>query len=194
MTAELNVIVRELSELTIVETKLLLLGRYTQAEARDEVHEEEDETRHEEGIREARNAVSNLVSELDVVAVEPATGDHAEAVEVRDVVTEYVCQYCGEGTRFADEYSRCKQASQQVTDDATHGMLGEDVQAIVNANPELDLCCQIADNGPNNTKYHCSPCGDKSRSRRDSNKSLCSRLAAVLFKLQHCRVVSQFID
>lgn len=77
---DLDVIVRELAELDVVDAYVLVLGGDAQAQARDQVHEEQDDARQDERIREAGNGVGELVRELDVVVVDPATGDRAEAV------------------------------------------------------------------------------------------------------------------
>lgn len=86
-TLELDIVVRELAELGIVETHLLFLGGGAQAQAGNEVHQEEDDAGHDEGVGEAGDAVGELVAELDVIVVEPAARDLGEAVEVGDVVT-----------------------------------------------------------------------------------------------------------
>lgn len=83
---KLNVVVGKLAELGVIKTKLLLLGSDTQAEARDEVHEEQDDAGHAERVGETGNTVGQLVAELDPVVVKPATGDLAEAIEVCNVV------------------------------------------------------------------------------------------------------------
>lgn len=88
MTAELDVVVGELAELAVVQAHLLLLGGDAQAEAGDEVHEEEDDAGEDEGVGETGDAVGELVGELDVVVVEPTTGDDGETVEMRYVITE----------------------------------------------------------------------------------------------------------
>lgn len=86
MAADLDVIVGELSELCIVETHLLLVGGDAQAETGDEVHDEEDDAGDDEGPGEARTAVGDLVAQLDVVVVEPATGDLGAAVQGGNIV------------------------------------------------------------------------------------------------------------
>lgn len=87
VTAQLDVVVGELAQLGVVEARLLLLGGGAQAQAGDEVHDEEDQAGDAEGVGEAGDAVRELVRELDVVVVEPAAVDLGEAVEVCDVVT-----------------------------------------------------------------------------------------------------------
>lgn len=90
MASKLNVIVGELAELGIIETKLLLLGRDTERETRDKVHEKQDDAGDDERVRETGNAVSELVAELDVVLVDPAAGNLGGAVEVSNVITAKV--------------------------------------------------------------------------------------------------------
>jgi hypothetical protein len=85
---ELNVVVGELAELAVIKTHLLLLGADAKAKTGDEVHDEQDDAGHDEGVRETRHAVSELVSELDPVVVDPTTGDDGNAIESGYVVTE----------------------------------------------------------------------------------------------------------
>jgi hypothetical protein len=87
VAGDLDVVIGELAELAVVETNLLPLGGDAQRQAGHEVHEEQDDAGHDERVREAGDAVGKLVAELDVVVVDPAAGDLAEAVEVGDVVT-----------------------------------------------------------------------------------------------------------
>lgn len=84
--AKLDIIVGELAKLGIVETQFLLLGRGAQAEARDQIHHEQDDTGDGERPREPGAAVGELVGQLDVVVVEPAAIDLGEAVKVSDVI------------------------------------------------------------------------------------------------------------
>lgn len=63
----------------------------TEREAGNEVEEEEDDAGHDEGVREAGDAVGELVGELDVVVVDPAAGDgrvtNGDTIESGNVVT-----------------------------------------------------------------------------------------------------------
>lgn len=77
---DLDVIVRELAKLDVVDTYVLILGGDAQAQARDQVHEEQNDASQDERIREAGNGVGELIRELDVVVVDPATRDVVEAV------------------------------------------------------------------------------------------------------------------
>ena len=82
----LDVVVREFAQLMVVDAEDLCFFGGAQAEARDQVHDEENDAGAEERIGEAGDGVGQLVAELDVVPVEPATGDNGHAVEVGDVV------------------------------------------------------------------------------------------------------------
>lgn len=99
MAAELDIVVRKLAHLGVVQAHFLLLGRHAQAQAGDQVQQEQDDARHNERVREAGHAVSELVAELDPVVVEPAAGDLGEAVEMGNVVA------VREGDRLAVCYS-----------------------------------------------------------------------------------------
>jgi hypothetical protein len=87
MALELDVIVGKLAQLDVVDAGILLVGRHTQAQAGDQVHQEQDDARQDERIGEAGNGVGELVGELDVVVVDPATGDDGETIESCYVVT-----------------------------------------------------------------------------------------------------------
>jgi len=83
---QLHIIISKLPDLRLIQPQHLLLHIHPQTQARNEIHQEEDDAGAEEGVREAGHAVGELVRELDVVAVQPAPGDHGEAVEVGYVV------------------------------------------------------------------------------------------------------------
>lgn len=83
---KLNVIVGELAKLTVIETDFLFLGANAKAEARDQVHEEQDQASHDKRVRKAGDRVSKLVAELDPVVVDPTTRNDAVAIEVGNVV------------------------------------------------------------------------------------------------------------
>lgn len=87
MSLELDVVVGELAELGVIGADVLLLGLDAQAQAGNQVHQEEDDACQDERVRETGDGVGDLVPELYVVVVDPATGDHAEAVERRYVIT-----------------------------------------------------------------------------------------------------------
>ena len=77
----------ELAQLAVIKTHLLLLSRSTQAQSGHEVHEEEDNAGHAKGVAESSNGVGKLISKLNVVVVQPASWNLAEAVKVGNVIT-----------------------------------------------------------------------------------------------------------
>ena len=83
----LNIIVGEFTELRVVNTDNLSILRCAERKAGDEVHDEQDEAGAEEAVGETRDTVCELISELDVMAIQPAAIDLGETVEMRNVVT-----------------------------------------------------------------------------------------------------------
>ena len=98
-----DVVVRELAHLRVVHAEDLGLLVAAHAAPGDVVHDPEDDRlrrrtsacgrferkgrgthRHDEGVAQAGHAVGDLVAELDVVVVEPATRDLGRAVEAGD--------------------------------------------------------------------------------------------------------------
>ena len=81
---QLDVVVRKLAELAVVQTELLLLGCHAQGQAGDEVHEEEQEAGEDEGPEEDGAGAGELVAELDPVVLDPADLVVRAAVERGD--------------------------------------------------------------------------------------------------------------
>lgn len=77
----------KLSKLSVVDSKNFGLLASTQTQARNQVHDEEDDASSTESIGETSNRVGNLVAELDPVVVDPSTGNRGVAIEVRNVIT-----------------------------------------------------------------------------------------------------------
>ena len=120
LPSQLNVIISELSDLSIVDAEDLGFLRGAQGEAGDQVHDEEDDAGAEEGVGCARDGIGDLVAELNPVLVEPAAVDLGEAIEVRYVVG-------GE------------EGCEDVADESTDGVLSEDIEGIVDAEDKLEL-------------------------------------------------------
>ena len=118
LTGQLNVIVCELADLSIVDTEDLSFFAGTEREAWDQVHDEENDTGSAERVDASGDGVRQLVAELDPVVIEPSSRDFGETIEMRYVV-------CGE------------EASQDVTDESPDCVDGEDVKSIVDADNEL---------------------------------------------------------
>lgn len=77
----------KLANLGIINTQNLILFGSTQAQTGNEVHDEQDNAGTDKGVGKSSDGVGKLVTELNVVVVDPATGDHGNTVKVRDVVT-----------------------------------------------------------------------------------------------------------
>jgi hypothetical protein len=152
LTGELDVIVREFADFRIVDTENLGLFACAEGETGDEVHDEEDDAGTAEGVDTTGDGVSELVAELDPVVVEPSTRDLSEAVQMRYVV-------CGEESR------------EDVADETTDGMLGEDVESIVDAEDELELGGVVGTGGSDDTVDDSGPCGNETGSRSDGYKT-----------------------
>lgn len=87
----LDVVVRELAELAIVNADDLGVLGGAQGEAWDQIHDEEDNAGAEERVGETGDAVCKLVRQLDVMSVEPATIDFGKPVKVRYVIAVSMC-------------------------------------------------------------------------------------------------------
>lgn len=80
----------ELSNLGIVHTKNLSLLTGTETETRDEIHDEENYAGSSKGIGKSSDGVGQLVSQLNIVVIEPTSCDDSVAIEVRYVITKIV--------------------------------------------------------------------------------------------------------
>lgn len=81
-----NEVVRKLSNLSIVDPNDLRFLADSKREPGDEVHGEEDDTGHSEGVGETGDCVGELMQDLDPVMVDPAAGDFCDTVQCRDVI------------------------------------------------------------------------------------------------------------
>ena len=139
-----NVVVCELAHLSVVDTHNLSLLRSTEAEARDKVHNPEDDGSHDEGVGNASDTIGELVGELDPVAVDPATFNGCEAtIEIRDVFLS-------------------KDTSEEVADNTTHTMGGKDIEAIIIAKDELELGGKVANSTGDDAKGNGGRCREMS--------------------------------
>ncbi len=114
LAGQLNIVVCKLANLCVVDTENFGFLTGTEREARDEVHDEEDDAGSTEGVETTRGRVSKLVAELDPVVVEPASGDLGEAIKMCYIVSS---EECGE----------------DVSDKTTDGVFSEDIKSIINA-------------------------------------------------------------
>lgn len=92
LASKLNVVVRKLANLDIVDSENLLLLGGAEPEGRDPGAQEAKSTQDDAGTAErvgaASDRVGDLVAKLDPVVVKPATVNLSGAVEVSNVVTE----------------------------------------------------------------------------------------------------------
>lgn len=79
---------------------------------------------------------------MDPVLVDPATGNDSVAIEMGDIVCS-------------------KQSRAQVTNQATHGVHGEDVEGIVGLNEEFELRGEVAAYASHDAVYDCCPWWDE---------------------------------
>lgn len=94
LASELDVIVGKLADFDIVNAKSLLFLSSTEAkcghEFANKVERGEDQACANERVCAAGEGVSELVTELYPVMVQPATGNDCVAVEMRNIVTAIV--------------------------------------------------------------------------------------------------------
>lgn len=76
----------KLADLGIVNTHDLVFLVCTKAESRNEVENEQDNASTEERVRSSRHRVSELVPELDIVVVDPASSNFSGAIKVCNVI------------------------------------------------------------------------------------------------------------
>ena len=152
LAGQLDVVVGELADLRVVDAQDLGLLGGAQGEAGDQVHEEEDQAGAAEGVDAAGDGVRELVAELDPVVVEPAAGDLGEAVEVGYVV-------------------RGEEGGQDVADQAADGVLGEDVEGVVDAEDELELGGVVGSCCSDDTVDDCGPGWNESGAGGDGNET-----------------------
>jgi hypothetical protein len=82
----LNEVVCEFTNFGFIDTcDFGFLGR-AERETWNQVHEEEDDAGHAERVTEASHAIAELVGELDVVVVEPSTGNESDSIQCRNVI------------------------------------------------------------------------------------------------------------
>lgn len=152
VTRQLDVVIREFADLGIVDAHNFVFFRRAEGEAGNEVDGEEDDARADEGVGEARDGVSKLVGNLDPVAVEPATGDLGETVEMRNVVGS-------------------EESSEQVADQTANSVHGEDIESVIDFEKVLELGSVVAADTADNTEDNSRPGGNETGTRRDGNET-----------------------
>lgn len=85
-----------------------------------QVQDEQDQSCHDKGVAASGDRVGQLVAELDPVVVDPASANHGDAVQVRDVVGS-------------------KEGSEDVAHETADAVHGKDVESVVDLKQELEL-------------------------------------------------------
>lgn len=153
VTADLDVVVRELAVLVIVHTEELSLLGGTELQAGDQIDELGDDGGHDESVGGAGDDGSDLPSEENVVAVEETTGEAGvDAVEANNLA--------GGEEGVEDE-----------TDHAADTVLSEHIEGVVDAEEELDLGGKIAGDTGNDTENDGCPGVDETGSGSSSNET-----------------------
>lgn len=149
---DLDVVICKLSNLGIVNTHdLILLGR-SKAETRNEVDNEENDAGADERVGKTADGVGQLVSELDVVLVEPSSRNDGSAVKVRNVVSS-------------------KETSKEVPDETTNTVNSINIKSIINAHDVLELGTVVASSSTDDTKDHGGPGWDVTRGRSNGDET-----------------------
>lgn len=76
----------------------------------NEVDREQDEASANKGIYKTHHRVGKLICKLDVIVVEPASGDNSGAIKMCDII-------------------RSKEAGEEITDEASDAVDAENVEA-----------------------------------------------------------------
>ena len=148
LSRQLNVIVRKLANLGIVDTQDLSLLGSSEGKTRDQVHDEEDDAGSPERVDTAGDGIGELVSELDPVAVEPSSRDDGETIQVCYVIS-------GE------------ESGEDVANETSDSVLSEDIKSVVDTEDELELGCVVGSCGSHNTVDDCCPGWDETRTGSD---------------------------
>lgn len=120
-----NVVVSELSHLSIIDTNNLGFLRSAESAPRDEVHNPEDDGGRDQRVREAGAAVSSLIAKLDPVVVNPTTTDDGDAIKSGNVLLS-------------------EKSGEEISDDTTDSMGREDIKWVIVVEDKLELGGEVA--------------------------------------------------
>lgn len=87
IASDLDVIISKLSNFGVVNAHNLILFGGSKAETGNEIEDKENEAGAEERVGKTTDGVSQLVGKLDVVFVEPSSGNDGGAIKMSNVVT-----------------------------------------------------------------------------------------------------------
>ncbi len=121
ISSDLDIIVGEFAQLVIIHSEQFGFFRRAEVQTRDVVDDQSKNRRHDESVAGARNNVGDLDVELLVVVIQPASGDETRAHPIQ-----------------ANNPVGGKQGVKEQPDDSCNPVLSEDVNGIIDSDPELD--------------------------------------------------------
>jgi len=148
----LHKVIGEFANLSFIDAVDLSIFSGAKRKAGNQVHKKQDDAGHAEGITETSDTIAELVSELDIVVVEPTSWDDSDAVKRSNIICS-------------------KETGQEISYHTTNTVDCKDIERIVNADEELEFGCIIANDTADDTEDDSRPRRDVSRCRRDGNKT-----------------------
>lgn len=113
------------------------------------LHHDKDRTRHEKTISHPRHTICELNGELDPMSVQPSSWNDGETIQMSNVI-------------------RCEESRQEVSDQTSDGVDGENVEGVVyTVEEEFELCGEVAAETRDETVDYCCPGGDETGARGD---------------------------
>lgn len=147
-----DIVIGELAHPKVVHTDDLGFFGGAEAEEGNEVEDPEDDGGHDERVSKAGGGVGELISELDVVVIEPASRNDSEAVKG------------GNGALG-------KETGHNVSDHAPNCVGCKHIKAVVVVKQELELGGEIASGTSDDTERDSRRGTDEPRRRGDSNET-----------------------
>lgn len=105
----------------------------TQVETRDQVHDEQDDTCPDEGVRSSGERIRKLVPDLDPVLVDPSSVNLSDPVQSRNIV-------------------RCEEGRAYVANKTAHTVDCENVEGVVDTKDEFQLRSVVGKAGTQHAK------------------------------------------
>jgi hypothetical protein len=153
ITADLDVVVGEFTELVVIHTQKLGLFGSAKVESGDLVDDPGDGGTDDERVGGDGGDVGDLHVELLPVVLDPST---------RNTVVD---------TIETDNVRGSKDAVEEETDHTSNTVLSEHIHSIINTNPELDFGCKVAHDTSSDSENNRCPRSDETRSGSGSDKT-----------------------
>lgn len=139
------------TNLGVIDSVDLAVFGGTQAQARDQIHHKENDAGSAKRVGEAGHGIRELVGKLDVVTIQPASVDHREAIQMRDVVTKHDNRQNQDHSKMK-QCLRCEQAGQKISDYTANRVLREDIEGVVHFQHIFQLRGEVATYGAHDAK------------------------------------------